>query len=276
MVNENRNMNEVSEFFDDLPNAIFELNFDIITELAKFTYLNKVAKKFLLNIIDSEELTTGFKMQNIFGSPEQFVNLKKAIQKLIEVKEMTIKNQEYIVNTKNKRKIVIQTNYQAKLLPDNIILIRGILLPKSEIIEEEHDHPDTISVLSKERKAENLRSFFENYDAIIMILNEEGCIQFISPDVGENILYKPRDEIIGRKLEDIFPVGQSEFFYTHFREAINKGETIDFEYHLPIVTKLRWFQSRIIPVLIKDGKFMQVVAIIRDITKLRVKPLDEF
>lgn len=275
-MNENKNMKEVSEFLDDLPNAMFELVYDLSSGLAKFTYVNNVAKKFLQNIDDYEKIsTTGIKLEQLLGSPEQLVNLKMVMQKLLDLKEITIKNQEYIVNLINNKKIIIQTNFQAKFI-DNSILVRGNLIPKSEIIEDKIDQQRIKEEISIEKKAENLRSFFENFDAIIMILNEEGCIQFISPDVGDNILYKPREEIIGRKLEGIFPQGQSDFFYTHFKEAIDTGETIDFEYHLPIENKLRWFQSRIIPVLIKDGKFMQVVAIIRDITRLRVKPIVDF
>ncbi|HUT82943.1 MAG TPA: PAS domain-containing protein [Candidatus Bathyarchaeia archaeon] len=274
---ENNEIKEIlSEFLDEIPCVIFDIIYNITSETAKITFINETAKIFLLNIIDYKEFNTGFKLKEIIGSNEQLINIKVDIQKIIGNKEEAIiKNQEFIIKTKNNKKIIIQTSYKIKFISDTDIMIRGTLTPKSEIITQEIDSQEVDAKISIKEKVGNLKSFFENFDAIIMILNEEGRIQFISPNVGENILYKAQEEIIGRKLEDIFPAGQSEFFYTHFQEAINTSESIDFEYHLPIENKLKWFQSRIIPVLIKDGKYMQVVAIIRDITRYRIKPIDD-
>jgi len=106
-----------------------------------------------------------------------------------------------------------------------------------------------------------------------MIINENGRILFVSPNVGKDILFKPREKIIGRKIDEIFPKGQAEFFTQHFKEAFTTEEAKTFEYHLPINKRVLWFQCRVIPVLVKDGKFTQVVAIIRDITKWRLGPI---
>ena len=113
--------------------------------------------------------------------------------------------------------------------------------------------------------------FFETFDALIMIVNEEGRILFISPNVDNRFFYKPRSETIGKKFDEIFPKGQADFFLSHCLESIEKNEIVTIEYHLPIENMVRWFQSQAIPVQVTDSESKKVVTIIRDVTELKTK-----
>ena len=138
-----------------------------------------------------------------------------------------------------------------------------------KVIESEEG--SDIKVIKEEVKS--FREFFDTFDALIMIVNEEGRILFVSPNVDDRYLYKPKAETIGKKFDEIFPKGQADFFLTHCLEAIKKNEIVTLEYHLPIENMVRWFQSQAIPVQVTDNETKKVVTIIRDITQLKTKPL---
>ncbi|MHA1211835.1 MAG: PAS domain-containing protein [Candidatus Heimdallarchaeota archaeon] len=265
---------ELDKFLNSLPIAIFEIIYDRTKDISKFNYVNEAAKKLFSKMVSDSSLSSEFLLGKIMELDEQHQNAKDAFEKIQKLGQIEIKNKEYLLTTLAGKKIVVLASFTANLI-DEMIIIKGSICEKSEIIEQDFPKTKIDYYKSIEEEVENLKGFFDTFDAIIMLLNEEGVIQFISPNVGDDILYRPRDEVIGRKLESIFPKGQAEFFYKQFQEAIMKGEAVDFEYHLPIQDKVKWFQSRIIPVHIKNGRFMQVIAVIRDITKWRVKSIEK-
>ncbi len=265
MLNKEKLSEEFLEFINGIPHAIFEIVYDIETDLVKFTFLNLTAKDFFKRIIDEEAFESGFKLQELFDSEENLIYFKFRNDLLVN-NELVIRNTEYLLNTKIGKQILIQGSFTSKKGKENII-IRGLLCEKSEIIKKEIpksklDHYNTI-----EEEIEKLNDFFTSFNALIMILNEEGKILFVSPNIDESKLYQPKNKIIGKKLNEIFPKGQAKFFTQYINEVFRNGEAISFEYHLPINNKVLWFQCRIIPVYVKDEKFTQTVAIIRDITK---------
>ncbi|MHA1155949.1 MAG: PAS domain-containing protein [Candidatus Heimdallarchaeota archaeon] len=263
---------EVLKFTNDIPHTIFEIAYNIKTDLVKINFLNRTGKLFFKKIIIESAIKDDFKLQEVFSlqdHSEVFIQFSKD---LLSTEEIVITNREYLLKTLKGKQILIQVSFTAKKDKENVI-IRGLLCEKSEIIKREIPKSKLDQYKIMEDEVENLKDFFTAFDAIIMILNEEGRILFISPNVGDDILYRPKEQIIGKTLIEIFPKGQAEFFLQQINEVFRKGEAISFEYHLPIENKLLWFQCRIIPVHIKDGKFTQTVAIIRDITKWRLKPI---
>ncbi len=260
------------QFTNDLPHTIFEIAFNIKTDLVKINFLNNAGKLFIKKIFEESVFEEGFKLQELFVIQEHSRDFAKFRKDFQSTGEIVISNREYLLDTLDGKQILIQCSFTAKKDKGNII-IRGLLNEKSKIIKKEipkskADHYKTI-----EDEVENLKDFFTAFDALIMILNEEGRILFISPNVGDDILYCPREDAIGKILTEIFPKGQAEFFTQQINEVFSKGEANNFEYHLPVNNRLLWFQCRIIPIEVKDGKFTQIVAIIRDITKWRVEPI---
>jgi len=263
---------EVLKFTNDIPHTIFEIAYNIKTDLVKINFLNRTGKLFFKKIIIESAIKDDFKLQEVFSLQEHSDVFIQFSKDLLSTGEIVITNREYLLKTLKGKQIIIQVSFTAKKDKENVI-IRGLLCEKSEIVKREIPKSKLDQYKIMEDEVENLKDFFTAFDAIIMILNEEGRILFISPNVGDDILYRPKEQIIGKTLIEIFPKGQAEFFLQKINEVFRKGEAISFEYHLPIENRLLWFQCRIIPVHIKDGKFTQTVAIIRDITKWRLKPI---
>jgi len=167
--------------------------------------------------------------------------------------------------------ILIDTNLRAKM-KDDIITITGTLQESSEVIDDKKVREE---MLDMKKEVSTFHEFFETFDALIMIVNEEGRILFISPNVDDRFLYKPRSETIGKTFREIFPKGQAEFFLAHCLEAIENNKIMTMEYHLPIENKVRWFQSQAIPVQVTNSEKKKVVTIIRDITNLKTKPIED-
>jgi PAS domain S-box-containing protein len=122
---------------------------------------------------------------------------------------------------------------------------------------------------------EQMKEFFEAFDALIMIVDENGRIGFVSPNVDDSTLYKPKSEIIGKTFSEIFPQGQANFFLDHIQKAIKEDRYIELQYHLPIKNEMKWFQSRAFPVKTQAGETKQVITIIRDITEWIKKPIED-
>lgn len=273
MLNKKNLTEEFLEFANDIPHTIFEVVYNTKTNLSRINFLNQTGKLFSEKIIDDSAFKNDFKLQELFSSKEHLLDIINFIEDLHSTDEIIIRNREYLLNAKNGKQILIQASFKVKKDKENII-VRGLLCEKSEIIKKEIPKSKSLAHFENiEEEVENLKDFFNAFDALIMTLNEEGRILFVSPNIGNDILYRPREEIIGKKLVDIFTKGQAEFFTEQCKEVFEKGEANSFEYHLPIDNKLLWFQCRIIPVHIKDGKFTQIVAIIRDITKWRLGPI---
>ena len=260
------------QFINDIPQAIFEVNVDLISKNAQFNFVNKIGEKLFKRIFGIEVFSKGFNLMKIMENISHIDTLIDFGKNPNANGNLTIRNREYLLKTKDNKQILLQASM---LITRNKsqVLARGIITEHSKIVKDEVPKTKVDYYRSIEEEVENLRDFFDTFDALIMIINEMGRIIFISPNVGQDILYRPREEIIGRTLHEIFPQGQADFFSQQFTETLKNGESTDFEYHLPIQNKVLWFQCRIIPVLVKDGKFTQVVAIIRDITKWRVRTI---
>jgi PAS domain S-box-containing protein len=74
-------------------------------------------------------------------------------------------------------------------------------------------------------------------------------------------LYKPSDQLIGKKLDQLFPKQQTDFFLGHIRRALDEGQMHRVEYDLRINEKKMWFDGSVSP-MSKDS----VLWIARDIT----------
>ncbi|NHJ05094.1 MAG: PAS domain-containing protein [Candidatus Heimdallarchaeota archaeon] len=266
------NIEWFNSFLNDIPTVIFEIEINIQTWITQFRFLNIQGKEFFKKILTEEQISNGFKYENLMLNIEQIEKASSSINEALKNKRVLIKNRQYLLKTLNGNEILADTSL-ILFLNENLILVRGTISEKTEVVKLEIPKSQLDYYKTVEQEVENLKEFFEKFDALVMILNEEGRIQFISPNVGEDILYRPREEILGRKIGDIFPKGQAQFFETQFLEALRTEVYTDFEYHLPINNRVRWFQCRIIPVIVKDGKYNQLVAILRDITKWRTKPL---
>lgn len=254
---------------NDLPIAVFGIEYNSDIREVKFTFLNKFAQKFFSKIIDPNALTGDIAVNKLLKDFD-FQSTQKFYNKLLKKKSLSFKRRQFLFTTTTNNRILIEATVNFTIR-NGLVNINGMFEEISKIADEDlQAKNETI-----EEDFERIKEFFHAFDAIIMIVNEEGRIGFVSPNVGDNKLYKPRAEIIGKTFEEIFPEGQANFFLAHVMKAINEDKCIDMQYHLPINDKVRWFQSRAFPVKTQEGEMKQVVTIIREITDWIKKPIEK-
>jgi two-component system cell cycle sensor histidine kinase/response regulator CckA len=106
-----------------------------------------------------------------------------------------------------------------------------------------------------------LRALFAAMTDVILVLNSEGRYLKIAP-TDPAYLYKPPDDLIGKKLHEVFPREEADFFLAHIRRALDEGQMHRVEYRLELEEKEVWFDGSVSP-LSRDS----VVWIARDITE---------
>ena len=253
------------EFLNNLSVASFILSYDRKTRVCRFEYYSNKAKEFLLKIISKKQIEEGFHVQDILSDTNLELPNIDIFNKLLNGKPILIENQEYLMKAKGKKQIIIKANFQACLKSGKIIL-KGTFEEKAEVVQE------TIDKLELEKEIKGFRELFQVFNGVIMIVNEEGRFLFVSPNVGDNFLYKPRSEIIGRTFQEIFPPGLTKFFHRLITEVIETKQVKDIEYHLPIQNKVKWYKSTALPIEQSEGELRKVIAIIWEITNLKIKP----
>jgi two-component system, cell cycle sensor histidine kinase and response regulator CckA len=123
--------------------------------------------------------------------------------------------------------------------------------------------------VTEQRRAESalkaseaeLRALFEAMTDVILVLDAEGRYLKIAP-TDPAFLYKPSDDLIGKKLDQVFAKHETDFFLDHIRRALDEGQMHRVEYRLQINQKEMWFDGSVAP-MSKDS----VLWIARDTTE---------
>ncbi|MEG3863708.1 PAS domain-containing protein, partial [Microcoleus sp. herbarium12] len=111
-----------------------------------------------------------------------------------------------------------------------------------------------------DRSQSELMALFNAMQDVIIVLNSEGRYLKIAPTSAPD-LYKPSDELLGKKLHELLPQNVADLFLHTIRQAIIDRSITHLEYSLPIGDRLVWFDARISP-MSED----RVVWVARDIT----------
>jgi PAS domain S-box-containing protein len=76
------------------------------------------------------------------------------------------------------------------------------------------------------------------------VLDREWCYTFVNDRVAE-VVGKPKEELLGKSIWDVFPDVASSSFYTQIHRAVAQQTVVRFEYFYP--TWQRWFENRVYP-----------------------------
>ncbi|MBI3176541.1 MAG: GAF domain-containing protein, partial [Chloroflexi bacterium] len=98
--------------------------------------------------------------------------------------------------------------------------------------------PDTVEA--------ELRALFAAMDDPIFVLDAEGRYLDIAPTNPAG-LARPRDELMGRTLHDIFPAAQADEFVGYIRQVLETGRAVAAEYSLNVGGEEKWFSASISP-----------------------------
>ncbi|NHK30635.1 MAG: PAS domain S-box protein [Asgard group archaeon] len=257
---------------DEFPVAIFEFQFHIKEQITQFNYYNKSAEIILQKLLPKEKAKTGFDLNSILAIPEL---QRRSIPDLIEIlkkEPITFRDRQYLMKTVDGKKIILNSDIKFVLRGD-FVVARGMVKEITKIVNDNVTSISDIDIIKDE--IDNFKEFFEAFNALIMIVDEEGRILFVSPNISDEMLYKPRKEILNKNFHEIYPKGQADFFLSNCTEALDKGINVVYEYHLPIQNKVRWYQSMLIPIEAVEGELRKVISITKDITEWKIKPIDE-
>lgn len=92
----------------------------------------------------------------------------------------------------------------------------------------------------------NLKSIFSAMSEVIIELDNSGKFINIAPTSPE-LLYKPKDELVGKSLHETFEKKQADIFYNSIQESLDENKLVKIEYSLEINHHLKWFEGRISP-----------------------------
>ncbi len=113
---------------------------------------------------------------------------------------------------------------------------------------------------------ERYRTLAEAAHDMIFIINMDGYHQYIN-NYGARLFGRKPEEIIGRPLEDLFPVQIVERQRMSIRKILNTGEDMNEEIRVPLSGEDRWMEFHLVPVKDATGNTNTILGIGRDITQ---------
>jgi PAS domain S-box-containing protein len=124
-----------------------------------------------------------------------------------------------------------------------------------------------MAIQAREQSESRLAGILSSMADIVFAFDTETRFIFYhSPDPGG--LYPSLEKFIGKKVEEVMPPDVAAQFEEAFRKAAS-GSTAEYEYGLDIGGTLKYFSSKLSPIM-KEGAFDGVVAVVRDITEKRM------
>ncbi len=128
-------------------------------------------------------------------------------------------------------------------------------------------------ITAQRRLAENLRSNELRLQALVSAVDEivyeiDGGGAIINVWAKDtSLLVRPRAELIGRTLSDLFSEPQTQQFMSAIRRVLNTGQPESLEYPLGLGGAEHWFQARVAPVSSANSFVKTVCLVARDVTE---------
>ncbi|MDX2137091.1 MAG: PAS domain S-box protein [Chloroflexota bacterium] len=126
----------------------------------------------------------------------------------------------------------------------------------------EHAHAQTALKQSEEQ----YRSLVESSDAVIAVFDEAGTLQFANV-IAAAQLGKQASELIGKRMDELFPTGAALSQLTTVREVIRTGQGIVHEDTTQLPGGTRWFRISIQPIRTVNGTVSAALVHASDITQ---------
>lgn len=109
------------------------------------------------------------------------------------------------------------------------------------------------------------RTLLENSTDPIYSFNKDGRFQYVNRAFYESI-GKSADEILNKKIQDVFNPEEAEIHLKNLNEVIDSGEEKVFEIRMPVQEGERFFLTTITPVKTPDGKILSTICSSKDFT----------
>lgn len=106
-----------------------------------------------------------------------------------------------------------------------------------------------------------LRAMFAAMQDLVLVMDGEGHYLKIA-ETALDLLYRPSNELIGRRMHDVMPAAAADFFLEHIGRALASDAVVTMDYSLPIQGDEVWFSANISPM--GGGK---VLLVCRNVTE---------
>jgi diguanylate cyclase (GGDEF)-like protein/PAS domain S-box-containing protein len=118
-----------------------------------------------------------------------------------------------------------------------------------------------------------LKSIIAAMPDLIFLLDENGKYIDVLATNKEQLLYKPKNEIIDKTVRDFFDEELSEQFIALIHKTIETQTVQSMEYELKFTAQKEYFEARVMPTQIKENGIYTVIVIVRDITEMHLSRL---
>lgn len=210
-----------------------------------FTYVNK-ATSDITGYTEAELLQMPF--SKVVHPKHKDLVVKRGMARIRG--ENVISNYEFMILAKNGEERWVESS-NIRISVGGVIMVMGSAI---NITERKHAHTKL------EESESRLKALFAAMDDVIFTLDRRGTYLYVAP-TNPDLLYRPSNEILGRKLHEIFPKEKADEFSAKIKECLTKNSLVTFDYNMLIKNDIYWFEGKITPL---DKEKVLVVA--RNIT----------
>ncbi|MBI4319866.1 MAG: PAS domain S-box protein [Chloroflexi bacterium] len=126
---------------------------------------------------------------------------------------------------------------------------------------------DTLAREEQLRQSEErYRTLAEAAHDMIFIVNREGYVEYANSFAAKHFALRP-EEIIGKRLEELFPPDVVERQERSLRRVFQTGESVYAEQQTPFPDRALWLGTRLVPLRTEGDEVRAVMGISRDITE---------
>ncbi len=97
------------------------------------------------------------------------------------------------------------------------------------------------------RSEAELRALFASMQDVVLVIDRQGTYLKVAP-TNPKLLLMPPEDLLGKKLQDVFPAKQAKIFRKVVKEVLETSQTIQIEYDLSIAGETIWFAASISPI----------------------------
>ena len=119
---------------------------------------------------------------------------------------------------------------------------------------------------SRESYQRRLTALIKAIPDLIFYVDEEGRYLDVLSQGHEDLLFLPKEENVGRKMEEVFPSPYARLFSDATKRAIETNRLEVIEYTMEIKGEVRYFEARIMPTNILEEERHTAMVIVRDVT----------
>jgi PAS domain S-box-containing protein len=130
-----------------------------------------------------------------------------------------------------------------------------------------HDVTAQVEAQRALRKSKaRLQALVNSIDEIAFEFDVDGAFLDIWT-TNENHLFRPRAQLLGRRISDVFEGTFAASYRAIFRRVLESGKGEDVEYPLNLKDGEHWFLCRVTPIAAADGAYKSICMLARDITE---------